>query len=282
MKKFTHFVLISIIGFAFYSSSEPFELNGKITSKQGFPIPNVKIQLHEKKRVIAHTVTDKFGNYSLPLPKMGTFKLIAGVKNKYFHPVVLKEFEIQKLERYTENFLLDIDKQVLQEECARLRESYKHMVHNKTNLSYKRAFLNRFPKSGIELEIFFSSQVEEVNLKKEAKRYIQTIFRPKFVGRNTYISLFILFAQHTDMRVAGKNTKKFYLESIPIINSNKEILFKELEGFNENQIYNVFFWMFSGGEFGKKKMTQSFDYLADKYPLVYTIMAKAYENYHQE
>ena len=274
--------VLFIISLSFSLKTTPFELKGKVSSHQGFPIPNALVQIKENNRVIAQTRTNNFGEYNIPIIKTGTFSLIAGNQNKYFHPVAIEEFEFNKINSFKQDFKLSIDKQVLQEECARLRESYRHMVHNSRNISYKRAFLNRFPKSGIELELFFSSLVHEVNLKKEAKRYIQTIFRHNFAGRNTYIILFIRFAQQTDMRIAGKQTKKFYEYATPIINANKEILFKELENAKDRQALNLFLWMFSGGSYGQKKMNPTFDYLAEKYPKVYTLMAKSFETYRKE
>ena len=282
MMKVTSSVFAVLISLSINLNAKPFELIGRVSSIQGFPIPNTTVQIKENNRVVGQTRTNNFGEYKLPISKTGSFKLIAGNQNKFFHPMEIEEFKFNKINQFKQNFTLTIDKQVLQEECARLRESYRHMVHNSKNMSYKRAFINRFPKNGIEMELFFSPLVHEVNLKKEAKRYIQTVFRNNFTGRNTYIILFIRFAQRTDMRIAGKNTKKFYENSIPIINANKEILYKELENTDEKYTLNFFIWMFSGGAYGEKKMMPSFDYLAEKYPKIYTLMAKSFETYIQE
>jgi hypothetical protein len=282
MMKVASFILVALISISFNLNAKTFELIGKVSSIQGFPIPNTTIKIKENNRVIGQTRTNNFGEYKLLIRKTGTFKLIAGEHNKFFHPMEIEAFKFNELNQFTQNFTLSIDKQVLQEECARLRESYRHMIHNSKNLSYKRAFINRFPKNGVEMELFFSSLVHEVNLKKEAKRYIQTVFKNNFTGRNTYIVLFIRFSQRTDMRIAGKNTKKFYDYSIPVINANKEILYKELENTDEKYTLKFFLWMFSGGAYVSKKMIPSFDYLAEKYPKVYSLMTKSFETYRQE
>ena len=279
MRKYLPLLFIALCSLSFNLDYKPFELIGKITSEQGFAVTNTYVQIWEKGEVIAQTKTDNFGNYVLPLPKIGEFTIMAGNKNKYFHPKKVKEYSFHTSTQFKEDFTLTIDKQVLQEECSRLRESYRHMIHNSKNLTYRRSFLSRFPKSGIELELFFSSEVKEMNLKKEAKRYISTVFQENFTGRNTYILMFIKFAQKTDMRVAGKNTKKFYEGAVQIINKNKEILFKEFENTKDKKVSKFFVWMFSGGSYGKKKMDNSFDYLSGKYPKVYALMVDAFDIY---
>lgn len=271
------FTIFCTLSFTF--SYKPFELIGKVTSHQGFPIPNTYVQIWDQGEVIAQTKTDNFGNYVLPLPKIGEFTIMAGNKNKYFHPKKMEEYNFHMSTQFKEDFKLEIDKQVLQEECTRLRESYRHMIHNPKNLSYRRSFLSRFPNNGLELELFFSNNVKEVNLKKEAKRYINTVFQQGFAGRTTYMILFTKFAQKTDMRVADKQTRKFYEGAVYVINENKEILFKELENTSPKKVKNMFVWMFSGGAFGTKKMTTSFDHLEAKYPQVYAIMLDAFDVY---
>jgi hypothetical protein len=129
------------------------------------------------------------------------------------------------------------------------------------------------------MELFFSDEIPELNLKKEAKRYLHVIFEKNFTGRTTYLMMFLKLSQKTDMRAAGKNTQKFYDEAALIINANKSILFKELENMRDKNVHNFFIWMFSGGAFGAKKMDNSFEYLSAKYPKVYELMVKAYATY---
>ena len=279
MRKYLPFLFIALCSLSFKLDYKPFELIGKVTTEQGFVIPEAYIQISKKGKVIAQTKTDNFGNYVLPLSKIGKYTIIVGNKLKYFHPKEKQQYNFNLSTQFEESFTLKIDKQVLQDECARLRKSFKHMVHNSKNMTYRRSFLNRFPRSGLELELFFSSNVKAVNLKKEAKRYVQTVFQENFTGRHTYINMFLDFSQHTDMRVAGKNTKKYYAGAIPIINKNKEILFSEFEHKIETKVSKFFIWMFSGEAYGKKKMKKNFDYLAPKYPEVHTLMLNAYDVY---
>lgn len=279
MRKFLPFLFIAICSLSFSLEYKPFELIGAIKTETGIPVSNTYVQIWERGDVIAQTKTDNFGNYVLPLPKIGEFTLMAGNKNKYFHPKKMEEYNFHTSTRFKQDFILSIDKQALQEECARLRESYKHMVHNSKNLTYRRSFLSRFPKSGLEMELFFSSEVKEVNLKKEAKRYIQTVFQENFTGRNTYLIMFLRFAQKSDMRVAGKSTRKYYEGAVQVINKNKELMFKEFMNTKDKQILNFFVWMFSGESYGKKKMDKSFDYLSGKYSRVYSLMAEAFDIY---
>ncbi len=279
MKIYLSILFICICCFTLCSKNKSLELTGKITSEHGFVIPKTYVQLIENGEIIAQTKTDNFGKYKLLLPKIGKFTLRAGYKSKFFHSKKIKEFEVTLNNKFQQNFILHIDKQVLHEECSRLRESYRHMTHNKKNLTYRRSFLTRFPKSGIEMELFFSSEITELNLKKEAKRYLQTIFEENFTGRTTYIIIFVKFAQKTDMRASGKHTKDFYNGATEIINKNKEILFTELQNLDERYVLKFFLWMFSGGRFGQKKMDTSFDYLSEKYPETYNLMVHAHKNY---
>lgn len=279
MRKILAIIILCISCSVSAQGYKPFELIGKITSKQGFAIPNTYVQIWENGDVIAQTKTDNFGNYVLPLPKIGEFTIMAGNKNKYFHPLSKKNYNFHMSTQFEENFKLTIDKQVLQEECARLRESYRHMMRNPKNLSYRRTFLSRFPTSGLEMELFFSTAVKEVNLKKEAKRYIGTVFQQGFAGRTTYVILFTKFSKRTDMRVAGKQTQKYYDGAVEVINENKEIFYKELANMKPKQVKQFFLWMFSGGSYGKKKMDGSFDYLEGKYPVVHELMVQAFDNY---
>ena len=279
MRKVLALIILCISISSFAQGYKPFELIGKVSSAQGFAIPNTYVQIWENGDVIAQTKTDNFGNYVLPLPKIGEFTIMAGNKNKYFHPFKMEKYHFHMSTQFEENFTLKLDKQVLQEECARLRESYRHMVHNPKNLSYRRTFLSRFPNSGLELELFFSSSVKELNLKKEAKRYINTVFQQGFAGRTTYVILFTKFAKRTDMRVAEKQTQKYYDGAVQVILKNKEVFYKELDNMKPKQVKQFFLWMFSGGSFGKNKMDSSFDYLDAKYPAVYEIMTQAFDLY---
>ena len=282
MKKLFYIITISLFCLSFNYTNKTLELTGKITSEHGFVIPKTYVQIWEKGEIIAQTKTDNFGKYKLTLPKIGTFTLKAGHKSKFFHAKTIKEYTFTTIAKFEYDFILKIDKQVLHEECSRLRESYRHMSHNPKNLTYRGSFLNRFPKSGIEMELFFSSEVTELNLKKEAKRYLHTVFEKNFTGRTTYVMIFVRFAQKTDMRTAKKNTRIFYNGAVEIINKNKEILFRELENLDDRNVLKFFLWMFSGGAYGKQKMDTSFDYLKSKYPDVYDLMVHAYKNYFNE
>lgn len=279
MRKYFSILIISLFCLSFNFANNTLELKGSITSDQGFIIPKTYVQIWEKGEIIAQTKTDNFGKYKLTLPKIGTFTLKAGYKNKFFHPQTIQDYTFTTIAKFEYDFVLKIDKQVLHEECSRLRESYRHMIHNPKNLTYRRSFLNRFPKCGIEMELFFSNEVLELNLKKEAKRYLHTVFEKNFTGRTTYVMIFLKFAQKTDMRATGKNTKIFYEEAVKIIHKNKEIVFKELESVGDKYVSNFFIWMFSGGSFGTKKMDQSFDYLSPKYPKTYILMQQAHQEY---
>ena len=282
MRKHFSIVFISLFCLSFSYSNNTLQLTGVINSEQGFVIPKTYVQIWENGEIIAQTKTDNFGKYKLNLPKIGTFTIKAGYKNKFFHSKTIEDYTFTTIAKFEHNFVLKIDKQVLHEECSRLRESYRHMNQNPKNLTYRRSFLNRFPKSGVELELFFSSQVPELNLKKEAKRYLHTIFEKNFTGRTTYMMIFLSFAQKTDMRACGRNTRIFYDEAVKIINVNKEILFKELKNLGDKYVLNFFLWMFSGGSFGTKTMDTSFDYLSPKYPEVYDLMVHASKNYFNE
>ena len=279
MKAYFSILIFSIYFVVSSFKGKTLELTGKVTSEHGFVIPKTYVQILEKGEIIAQTKTDNFGKYKILIPKVGKFTIRAGYKNKFFHSKKIENCEFTLKKNIEKNFVLIIDKQVLHEECSRLRESYRHMIHNSKNLGYRRSFLNRFPKSGLEMELFFSSEVLDLNLKKEAKKYLNTIFERNFTGRTTYIILFVKFAQKTDMRTAKKNTRTFYNGAVEIINKNKEVLFNELQNLDEKYVLNFFLWMFSGGSYGKQKMDTSFDYLEPKYPETYNLMVYAHENY---
>ena len=72
--------------FSHYISFEykTFELIGEVTSEQGIAITDTYVQIWDKGEVIAQTKTDNLGQYTLPLPKIGTFTVMAGNRNKYF------------------------------------------------------------------------------------------------------------------------------------------------------------------------------------------------------
>ena len=279
MRKVSPIFIIIIISLSFGFEYKTFELIGKVTSEQGIAITDTYVQIWDKGEVIAQTKTDNLGQYTLPLPKIGTFTVMAGNRNKYFHAISLKEYSFHIKAQFKENFFLEIDKQELQDETVRLRESYHLMIHNFKNSTHRRKFINRFPKSGTELELFFSVDVKEKNLKKEAKRYISTLFQERFTGRTTYFLLFIRFAQKTDMRVAGKSTKKFYDEAVTIIKKYPKQLFDELSTSKPERVSNFFKWMFSGGAFGKNKITKEFDFLQGKYKREYAIMLDEFDAY---
>ena len=78
-------VLFIVTSLSFSLNTAPFELKGKVSSNQGFPIPNALVQIKENNRIIAQTRTNNFGEYNLPIIKKGTFSLVAGNQNKYFH-----------------------------------------------------------------------------------------------------------------------------------------------------------------------------------------------------
>lgn len=279
MKKLLVFATICIVGLTFTAGLNPFELNGVLKSEQGFVIPNTYVQIWEKGEVIAQTKTKKDGTYALPIPKIGSFTIIAGNKNEYFHPKKLKDFSFHSRTQFKKDFVLELDEQELKEECVRLRETYRHMIHNPKNMSYRRVFIQRFPRSGLELEIFFSKDVDAENLKKEARRYLHTLFQYGLLSRTTYFLKFIQFAQQTDMRFSEKQTKKFYEGAVEVIKKYPADLFKELSQTKARKTENFFFWMFSGGSFGDKKMTEDFDFLLEKYPTEYALMVKAFQAY---
>lgn len=277
MRAFLFLLLFTTINFSFNTGSNPFELVGQIKSKEGIILPNIYVQIWKDGEVINQTKTDNFGNYTLPLSKIGEFTVMAGNKNQYFHPTVIKEYSFHTLTRFTKNFELDIDKQVLQHQTARLRESYNHMIRNPKNMDYKRAFFKKFPKYGYETELFFNKDIPHKNLKKEAKTYMYIIFNRRVVGWASYMNKFIAYGQKTNMNAAGKHTKKFYNEAAVLIKEHPAELFKELATSSTKQVSKFFVWLFSGGEFGKKKHDGTFDFLSGKYQREYAIMLDAFD-----
>lgn len=282
MKKVHFAVVICLIALTFSFVYKPFELKGKVSSPYGVAIPNCYVQIWERGDVIAQTKTNNKGEYTLPLSKIGEFNIMIGNKNKFFHPKTIKQYSFHTSTTFEENYVLDIDKQELQEEITKLRESYRHMIHNRKNMSYRRAYLSRFPKNGSQMELFFGKNVNETNLKKEANRYIHTMFQTNFAGNVTYMVMFIKYSQRTDVRYSGKVSQKFYDNAIEVIKNNHSVLFKELEACNPKQIKNFFVWMFSGGSFGKQKMATDFDYLAVKFPREYALLTEAFELYRMD
>lgn len=270
---------ICFVSLAFSVEFKPFELIGVVKTQQGFVIPDTYVQIWEQGEVIAQTKTKNDGTYTLPIPKIGEFTVMVGNKNEYFHPKKIEAFNFHTSTQFEKNFTLELDEQELKEECVRLRETYRHMVHNPKNMSYRRIFIQRFPRSGLELEIFFSKDVDAENLQKEARRYLHTLFEYGLLSRTTYFLKFIQFSQHTDMRFAEKQTQKFYGGAVEIIKKHPADLFKELSQTKPKKVSNFFLWMFSGGEFGTKKMTTEFDFLLEKYPTEYALMVKAFETY---
>lgn len=268
---------LTTIHFSFNTGTKPFELVGEIKSKEGIILPNIYVQIWKDGEVINQTKTDNHGMYKLPLSKIGEFTIIAGNKNKYFHPTVLKEYSFHTLTRFTQNFKLDIDIQVLHHQTARLRESYNHMIRNPKNMDYKRAFFKKFPKYGYETELFFNKNIPHKNLKKEAKTYMYIIFNRRVVGWASYMKKFIKYGQKTNMKVAGKNTIKFYNEAAILIKEHPEELFKELSTSSNKQVSKFFIWLFSGGKFGKKVQDGTFDFLSGKYSREHSLMLKAFE-----
>lgn len=278
MQKILFIIFFHISTVALYANSN-FSLTGKLTSPQGFVIPNSYVQIWEKGEVIAQTKTNNAGEYDLPIPKLGVFTIIAGNKTLYFHPIRLKEVKFTAQKKYTQDFTLKIDIQKLKEECVRLREVYRHMIHNPKNMIYRRNFIQRFPHNGLEIELFFSKEVKDSNLKKEAKRYMYTLFQQGLLSKSTYIIKFIQIAQHTDMRYAHEQTQKFFEYAVDLIKNNTSIVFKELSTTNTKKISRFFDWIFSSGEFGTTTMTTKFDYLLEMYPVVYALMVKSYNSY---
>lgn len=109
---------------AFTPGEYPFELTGKIKSTEGFNLANIVVQIWKNGEIVAKGKTDKEGDYTIPLSKLGTYTLIAGNKDPYFHPNKSEEFIFHTPTRFTKNFTLEIDFQILQHETSRLRESY--------------------------------------------------------------------------------------------------------------------------------------------------------------
>jgi hypothetical protein len=275
-------LFITLINFSFSSEGNPFELVGHIQSEEGIVLSNIYVQIWKNGDVINQTKTDNLGNFTLPLSKIGTFTIIAGNKNKYFHPEKIEEFDFQKITRFRQSFKLKIDKQILQRETTKLRESYNHMMKNPRNLSYKRAFFNQFPESGYETELFFNKSIPYKNLKKEAKMYMHIFFGRKVVGWAGYMNKFIRYGQETNMKVAGPMTKKFYNEASLIIKEHPLELYKELSTCKNKRVTKFFIWMFSGKKFGKKNPDSLFDFLSGKFHKEYIIMFDAFDTYINE
>jgi len=272
-------VLILFISLSFSSGNSPFVLTGHVESRQGIVLPNIYIQIWKNGDVINQTKTDNFGNYKITLLKTGVCKIIAGNKNKYFHPIIIKEFDFNSTQKFKQNFKLLIDKQVLQRETTKLRESYNHMMKNHKNLSYKRAFFKQFPASGYETELFFNKNIAHINLKVEAKNYMTTIFKRRVVGWSGYMMKFIQYGQKTNMKVAGSMTNKFYSGASQIIKNHPLELFKELSTSKDNKITQFFIWLFSGNEFGEKELINDFKFLSEKYKREYQLMLSAFDNH---
>jgi hypothetical protein len=273
-------LFISLISFSFSSGSNPFELVGHIESDEGIVLSNIYVQIWKNGDVINQTKTDNFGNYTLPLSKIGAFTIIAGNKNKYFNPNIVKEFDFHTITRFKKDFKLKIDKQILQRETTKLRESYNHMMKNPKNLSYKRAFFSQFPESGYETELFFNKDIPYKNLKKEAKMYMHIIFNKKVAGWAGYMIKFIRYSQKTNMSVAGPMTEKFYNQAVQIIKDHPLELYKELSSTKkEKKVTNFFVWMFSGEEFGKKAPDETFNFLSGKFSREYALMLDAFDQH---
>lgn len=277
MRTFCNLILIIVISFSFTPSETPFVLVGHVESQQGIVLPNIYIQVWKDGDVINQTKTDNFGNYRLPLSKIGVFTIIAGNKNKYFHPNISKEFKIGKIGKYKKDFNLLIDKQILQRETTRLRESYNHMMKNPKNLSYKRAFFKQFPNAGYETELFFNKHITHINLKKESKTYMNAVFKGRVAGWTGYMLKFIRYGQKTNMKVAGPMTKKFYAESCEMIKQKPLELFRELSSMRKKKVNKFFVYLFSGGAFGKSEPDSIFDFLSGKYSREYNLMQAAFE-----
>tara|TARA_B110000211_G_C13942190_1_gene492223 strand:+ start:76 stop:927 length:852 start_codon:yes stop_codon:yes gene_type:complete len=272
-------LFITLISFSFSPGDNPFELVGHIQSEEGIILPNIYIQVWKNGDVINQTKTDNFGNYTLPLSKIGVFTIIAGNKNKYFHPNTAKDFDFHTITRFKKDFKLKIDKQILQRETTKLRESYNHMMKNRKNLSYRRAFFKQFPESGYETELFFNKSIPYTNLKKEAKIYLNVIFNKRVAGWAGYMNKFIRYGQKTNMSVAGPMTKKFYAEAAQIIKEHPLELYKELSTCKDKRVRKFFIWMFSGKKFGKKEPDPIFDFLSGKFNKEFVLMHDAFDTH---
>lgn len=279
VRDYLKYFFIGVVIFSFTFQPATFQLVGHIESDEGIVLPNIYVQIWEKGEVINQTKTDNFGNYKLILPKKGSFTVMAGNKNKYFHPTILKEALFQELKEYQQDFKLKIDIQILQHETSRLRESYNHMLRNPKNLGYKQAFFSRFPASGYETELFFNKDINYPNLKKESSQYMKIIFNRQLVGWAAYMNKFIKYAQRTEMTVSLKTTQKFYEEAVQIIKDHPLELFSELESSSDKRIKLFFRWLFSGGKFGTSKPLSTFDYISGKFPREYSLMQDAFKEY---
>jgi len=169
VKNIYKILFISLISYSFSPSNIPFELVGHIQSEEGIVLPNIYVQVIKNGDVINQTKTDNLGNYKMQLSKTGVFKIIAGNKNKYFHPNIIKEYDFHIIAKFKKDFKLQIDKQILQRETTKLRESYKHMMKNPKNLSYKRAFFKQFPECGYETNYSLTNLSLTKTLKKRLK-----------------------------------------------------------------------------------------------------------------
>lgn len=279
MKKLFKFLFLISISLSFSSGDNPFELVGHIQSEEGVVLSNIYVQIWKNNEVINQVKTDNFGNYTLPLSKIGVFTIIAGNKNKYFHPLIIKGFDVHTITKFKQNFKLKIDKQILQRETTKLRESYNHMMKNPKNLSYRRAFFKQFPESGYETELFFNKSIPYTNLKKEAKTYLNVIFNKSVAGWAGYMNKFIRYGQKTNMKVAGPMTKKFYNQAAQMIKDHPLELFKELDTCKDKRTRKFFIWMFSGGKFGKKTPDPLFDFLSGKFNKQFVIMHDAFDTH---
>lgn len=277
MRNIYKILFISLISYSFSLSNIPFELVGHIQSEEGIVLPNIYVQILKNGDVINQTKTDNSGNYKIQLSKIGVFTIIAGNKNKYFHPNIIKEYDFHIIAKFKKDFKLRIDKQILQRETTKLRESYKHMMKNPKNSSYKRAFFKQFPESGYETELFFNKSIPYKNLKKEAKIFLYVLFNRQVVGRSGYMNKFIRYAQKTNMKVAGPMSKKFYNGATKIIKEYPLELFKELSNCSDKRTRLFFIWMFSGDQFGEKKPDPIFDFLSSKFDEEFAIMHEAFD-----
>jgi len=272
-------IFIILISYSFLRDNTPFELVGHVKTEEGIVLPNIYIQVLKNGDVINQTKTDNFGNFILPLSKLGVFSIKVGIKNKYFLPTIIKKYDFHSIKRFKKDFNLKIDKQILQRETTKLKESYNHMIKNQKNLSYKRAFFNQFPESGYETELFFNKSIPYQNLKKEAKTYFYILFNRQIVGRSSYMNKFIRYGQKTNMSVAGPITKKFYNEASIMIKEYPLELFKELNTCKDKTTRTFFLWMFSGNKFGQKVPDPIFNFLSIKFNKEFVIMHEAFDAY---
>ena len=90
-------IFIALISYSFIEDNTPFELVGHVKTEEGIVLSNIYIQVLKNGDVINQTKTDNFGNFILPLYKLGVFTIKVGIKNKYFLPTIIKKYDFHSI-----------------------------------------------------------------------------------------------------------------------------------------------------------------------------------------